>query len=186
VKALLLTSVLAFIALSAAPAADEHRKIGATVDQFCSWNGLKRVSELRDIGNWKTRQQSGGNARFDLVVDGKRKQYRLIFFWDHGVAKIYSIEPENYDWHGHGIGFDTLKDPQTRAWAVAAAKKVNQHLHWKFAFGPEIQRIGHDIVVTYETVSREEQKRMNYSYVDPYISFLVSPKGTVFAAFMES
>jgi hypothetical protein len=35
-------------------------------------------------------------------------------------------------------------------------------------------------------VSREEQKRMNYSYVDPYISFLVSPKGTVFAAFMES
>ena len=73
-----------------------------------------------------------------------------------------------------------------REWAVAAAKKVNAHLKWKFAFGPEIQRIGRDIAVTYETVSREEQKRANYSYVDPYITFLVSPKGTLFAAFMNS
>jgi hypothetical protein len=186
VKSLLLIGVFAFIALSVALAADERREIVATVDQFCNWTGLKRVSELRDIGHWKTRQDSGGNARFDLLVDGKRMQYRLIFFWERGVAKIYSIEPENYDWHGHGVGFDTVKDPKTRQWAEAAAKKVNAHLHWKFAFGPEIQRIGRDIAVTYETVSREEQKRMNYSYVDPYITFLVSPKGTVFAAFINS
>jgi hypothetical protein len=186
VKSLLLTSIVAFGALSAAVAADERTEIAATVDQFCSWTGLKRVSALRDIGHWKTLHDSGGNARFDLLVDGKRTQYRLIFFWQHGRAKIYSIEPENYDWHGHGVGFDTLKDPKIREWAEAAAKKVNAHLKWKYAFGPEIQRIGRDIAVTYETVSREEQKRMNYSYVDPYITFLVSPKGTVFAAFMNS
>jgi hypothetical protein len=186
VKSLLLTSILAFSALSAAVSADEHREIAATVDQFCSWTGLKRVSELRDIGHWKTRHDSGGNARFDLLVDGKLTKYHLIFFWHHGRANIYSIEPENYDWHGHGVGFDTLKHPKIREWAVAAAKKVNAHLKWKFAFGPEIQRIGRDIAVTYETVSREKQKRMNYSYVDPYITFLVSPKGTVFAAFMNS
>jgi hypothetical protein len=117
------------------------------------------------------------------------KQYSLIsliFFWQRGRVNIYAIEPENYDWHGHGIGFDTLKDPKTRRWAVAAVKRVNQHLGWKFAFGPEIQKIGRDVLVTYETVSREEQKRTGYSYVDPYISFLISPKGTVFAAFMQS
>lgn len=186
VKSLLLTGIVAFNALSAAVAADERVAIAATVDQFCGWTGLKRVSELRDIGHWKTREDSGGNARFDLLVDGKRTQYRLIFFWQHGRAKIYSIEPENYDWHGHGVGFDTLKDPKVREWAIAAAKKVNAYLKWKYAFGPEIQRIGRDIAVTYETVSREEQKRTNYSYVDPYITFLVSPKGTVFAAFMNS
>jgi hypothetical protein len=186
VKPLVFISILGLSALSAAVAADEQREIAATVDEFCSWTGLKRVSELRDIGHWKSLHDSGGNARFDLLVDGKRTQYRLIFFWQHGRAKIYSIEPENYDWHGHGIGFDTLKDPKVREWAVAATKKVNAHLKWKYAFGPEIQRIGHDIAVTYETVSREEQKRMNYSYVDPYITFLVSPKGTVFAAFMNS
>jgi hypothetical protein len=80
VKSLLLTSIVAFGALSAAVAADERTGIVATVDQFCSWTGLKRVSALRDIGHWKTLHDSGGNARFDLLVDGKRTQYRLIFF----------------------------------------------------------------------------------------------------------
>ena len=185
-KSLFLTGLLTLIALSAASALDERRKIAAAVDEFGGWTGLKRVSDLRDIGHWKTREVSGGNARFDLIVDGKRMPYQLIFFWDHGAAKIYSIEPENYDWNGHGVGFDTLKDLKIREWAEAAAKKINAHLKWKYAFGPEIQRIGRDIAVTYETVSRKEQKRMNYSYVDPYITFLVSPKGTVFAAFMNS
>jgi hypothetical protein len=224
VKPFVLIAVLALSALSA-PAADEQREIAATVDQFCSWTGLKRVSELRDVGHWKSLPDSGGNARFDLVVDGKRTPYRLIFFWKRGRAKIYSIEPENYEWHGNGVGFDTLKDPKIRQWAVAAAKKVNAHLKWKYAFGPEIQRIGRDIAVTYETVARKGSSRMDYSDVgraqeppsapkrinptlsrtaptsaeaervivtgvniptDPYITFLVSPKGTVFAAFMNS
>jgi opacity protein-like surface antigen len=167
VKSLLLASIVAFSVLSAAVAADHRAEIAATVDQFCTWTGLKRVSELRDIGYWKTLHDSGGNARFDLLVDGNPSQYRLIFFWQHGRAKIYSIEPDNYDWHGHGIGFDTLKDPKIRERAEAAAKKVNAHLKWKYAFGPQIQRIGRDIAVTYETVSHEEQKRLNYSYVDP-------------------
>jgi hypothetical protein len=185
-KPFLVLVLLTFAAISTSVGADERRDITATVDQFCGWTGLKRVSEIRDIGHWKTRHQSGGNAKFDLLVDGRRKQYSLIFFWERGRVNIYAIEPENYDWHGHGIGFDTLKDPKTRRWAVAAVKRVNQHLGWKFAFGPEIQKIGRDVLVTYETVSREEQKRTGYSYVDPYISFLISPKGTVFAAFMQS
>jgi hypothetical protein len=227
VKRLLLITVLALGAIAAARAADERHEVAATVDQFCSWTGLKRVSELRDIGHWKTLHDRGGNARFDLLVDGKRTQYRLIFFWQHGRAKIYSIEPENYDWHGHGVGFDTLKDPKIRQSAVTAAKKINVHLKWKYAFGPEIQMIGRDIAVTYETVPREERKKTKDFYVgraqeqpspptrtnparsgtapaateataervvvigsniptDPYITFLVSPKGTVFAAFMNS
>jgi hypothetical protein len=209
VKPFFLISILALSALSATVAADEPREIAATIDQFCGWTGMKRVSELRDIGHWKTLHDSGGNARFDLVVDGKRTRYRLIFFWEYGRAKIYSIEPENYDWHGHGVGFDTLKDPKIRRWAEAAAKKVNAHLRWKYAFGPEIQRIGRDIAVTYETVPRPPPTRTisipsktaptateagaervivtgSNLPIDPYITFVVSPKGTVFAAFMNS
>ena len=67
---------------------------------------------------------------------GKRIQYRLIFFWQHSRAKIYSIGPENYDWHGHGVGFDTLKDPKIRESAEAAAKKVNAHLKWRYRLRP--------------------------------------------------
>ncbi|MGB9474302.1 MAG: hypothetical protein WCE87_04450, partial [Candidatus Udaeobacter sp.] len=153
-------SVAVFAVVFTATAADERGKIANTIDEFCAWTGMKRVSELRDIGHWKTLHDSGGNARFDLLVDGKRTQYRLIFFWQHGRAKTYSIEPENYDWHGHGVGFDMLKDPKIRDWAEAAAKKVNAHLKWKYAFGPEIQRIGPDIAVTYETVPRPPPTRI--------------------------
>ena len=123
-KSLLLTGIVAFDALSAALAADERVAIAATVDQFCSWTGLKRLSELRDIGHCKTREDSGGDARFDLHVDGKGTQYRLFSFWQHGRVKIYSIEPENYDWRGHSVGFDTLKDPKVREWAITAAKSA--------------------------------------------------------------
>jgi len=209
VKPFALITILTLGAVSAALAADEQREIAATVDQFCSWTGLKRVSGLRDVGHWKSLHDSGGNARFDLVVDGKRTQYRLIFFWHHGHAKIYSIEPEKYDWHGQGVGFDTLKDPKIRKWAEEAAKKVNAHLRWKYAFGPEIQRVGRDIAVTYETVPRPPPTRIipvpstarpteagagvervivtgSNLPIDPYITFVVSPKGTVFAAFMNS
>jgi len=209
VKPLVFISILGLSTASAAVTADEHRQIAATVDEFCGWTGLKRVSELRDIGHWKSLHDSGGNARFDLLVDGKRTQYRLIFFWQHDRVKIYSIEPENYDWHGHGVGFDTLKEPKIRKWAEAAAKKINAHLKWKYAFGPEIQRIGRDIAVTYETVPRPPPTRAtpfpssaapvatggnaervivtgSNIPIDPYITFLVSPKGTVFGAFMNS
>ena len=75
-KSLVLIAVLASSSLSAAIAADEQRKIAATVDEFCSWTGMKRVSELRDVGHWKSLHDSGGNARFDLVVDGKRNHLR--------------------------------------------------------------------------------------------------------------
>jgi hypothetical protein len=183
VKSLVFISILGLCALSAAVAADEQREIAATVDEFCSWTGLKRVSELRDIGHWKSMHDSGGNARFDLLVDGKRTQYRLIFFWQHGRAKIYSIEPENYDWHGHGVGFDTLKDPKIRKWAEAAAKKVNAHLKWKSKTTPAPSSA--PPVATGGNVERVIVTGSNIP-TDPYITFLVSAKGTVFAAFMNS
>jgi len=47
VKPLVFISILGLSALSAAVAADEQREIAATVDEFCSWTGLKRVSERR-------------------------------------------------------------------------------------------------------------------------------------------
>ncbi len=72
------TSLVALSVVLTAAAADERAKIANTIDEFCSWTGMKRVSELRDIGHWKTLRDTGGNARFDLLVDGKRIQYRLI------------------------------------------------------------------------------------------------------------
>jgi hypothetical protein len=206
-------------------AANDRRAMTAEVDQFCEWMHLKRLTGLRAV-----HFSEGGHAtgKVDISVDGRRRPYLVIFYRDRreqGQLKIFYFEPEDVDYDDHGLGFDTLKDYRRRAWAVEQVKKLNQHLHWKWVFGPEIQAIGRDTLVTYETVRREEPKKMKYGDArrahdtpspptrvnpalsnaesgsaeaeriivtgvniptDAYVSFLVSPKGTVFAAFFGS
>jgi hypothetical protein len=177
--------ILALATLAASPptvSSGDRAAMLRELEQLCGWTGLQRLGDLRDA-RCGSEHDAGCVAKVDLAVDGKRTHYRINFCREHGRLKICNFIPENYDWHDVGLGSDTLKDRQARAYALAAVKKLNQHLQWKWVFGPEIQRVGHDIVVSYETVSPEEQKKSGYSYLDPYISFLVSPKGTVFAGF---
>jgi hypothetical protein len=152
------------------------------LDQLCSWTGLQRLGDFRDP-RCGTGSDEGCVARVDLAVDGQRTHYRINFCREHSRLKICNFIPDKYDWHDVGLGYDTLKDQAARAKALAAVKKLNEHLHWKWTLGPEIQRVGRDILVSYETVSHEEQKKSGYSYLDPYVSFLVSRRGTVFAGF---
>ena len=172
----------ATIAASPPPVTERDRvAMVRELDQLCSWTGLRRLTDLRDLQPWKRPRDSGCSAKVDLALDGKRRHYKLNFAQYHGSLKICNFIPDDYEWYGVGIGFDTLKDPAARAFALAAVKKLNEHLHWKWKFGPEIQRAGGDILVSYETVSPKDP---NYAlYIDPYVSFLVSPKGTVFAGF---
>jgi hypothetical protein len=177
--------LLAFATVAASPrdaSSTERAEMRDELQRLCSWTGLQRLGEFVDV-RCGSGSDAGCIAKADLAVDGKRTHYRINFCRGHGRLKICNFIPQDYDWHDVGLGYDTLKDRQTRASALAAVKKLNQHLQWKWAVGPEIQRVGHDIVVSYETVSPEEQRKSGYSYLDPYVSFLVSPKGTVFAGF---
>ena len=82
-----------------------------------------------------------------------------------------------------GVGEDTLKNGRQRRVCVIAVAKLNKLLGWKYAAGPYIQRVASGFLVTFVTVTAEEQKRANYEFLDPYVSFLVTPKGTVFGGF---
>jgi hypothetical protein len=73
-----------------------------------------------------------------------------------------------------------LKEELTCVQAVA---ELNKLLGWKYASGPYIQRVRSGFLVSFVTVTAEEQKRSNYEYLDPYVSFLVTPRGTVFGGF---
>jgi hypothetical protein len=169
--------LLSIGAMSSRAATNERELSEATraADEMCTWTGLRRVSALRDTPT---------EFEVDLAVDGKRIHYKANVTRTNGRLKINHLMPIRFDWHDVGLGYDTLKDPEARAVAVKAVQKANAYLRWRWASRPQIQRVGRNMVVSYETVTREQQKKSGYAYLDPYVSFLVTPKGTVFGFFV--
>ena len=93
--------------------------------------------------------------------------------------------PKRSDWRDFkGIGYDTLKDLRARAFALAAVNKLNRHLRWHWFSDARMQKIGSHILVVFETISPQQKKEPGsfLRYVDPYDTFIVSPKGTVIEA----
>jgi hypothetical protein len=45
-----------------------------------------------------------------------------------------------------------------------------------------MQKVGSNFVVSFETASEKEQKAASFP-LDAFVSFLITPKGTVFAGF---
>jgi hypothetical protein len=177
---LVLVSTFPRFACFAAPVAPADRAaLTKAVDQLCSWSGMSRQRELRNIqrqkGSWVAYI-----ATADLRVDAQLQRYILRFDADYRVRHFM---PEHFYLGGTSVGEDTLKRGQLRQRIVKPVAALKQRLGWKSSVGPYVQRVGSNFVVTYETVTAEEQKRANYEYLDPYVSFLVTPKGTVFGGF---
>jgi hypothetical protein len=169
--------LLGILAMSCRAASSESELVEVTraTDEMCNWTGLRRVSSVRDTPT---------EFAVDLAVDGKPTHYKANATRTHGHVKISHLMPVKFDWHDVGLGYDTLKDAKARAVALKAVQKANAYLRWRWVSRPQIQRVGRNMVVTYETVTREEQKRSGYAYLDPIVSFLVTPKGTVFGFFV--
>ncbi len=76
-----------------------------------------------------------------------------------------------------------LKDAST-------TRPLGERLRWQWVSGPLIQRVREDFVVTYITMSEEEQTAAMQGpemvLLHPYVSFLVTPKGIVFGGFPGS
>jgi hypothetical protein len=190
----LFTSI-ALLALAASPVVGstaDHTTMLRQLDQFCSWTGLRRLGDLRNLDYWKQDGDAGCKAKVMISVEGKRADYDIEFRREHGALKFWALlapdslyGPNRADWRGFkGIGFDTLKDPAARAFALAAVNKLNGHLRWRWSSDAAMQKIGTHILVVFETISPQQKKEPGWflRYVDPYDSFLVSPKGTVIEA----
>jgi hypothetical protein len=163
--------------------AQSRKELSAPVDDLCSWTGMKRSGPIIRIERWRT-ANPGYNASVRLNVDGAVRPY-VVRFDSH--RHLMSFEPEPfYDLSkmSQGLGYDTVKDSKTRFTCVSAVDKLNQHLRWTWYGRPAIQQVGRDFIVTYETVSPAEQKKA--MYLDPYVSFLVTSKGTIYATFFGS
>ena len=189
---LFVTLVSLTLATSSVSASLDHATMLGQLDQVCSWTGLRRLGDLKHIEYWQQGQDAGCKAKLFLAVEDRRAEYSIEFRRERGQLKLWAFIPpdsviaeKDSDWRGFkGIGYDTLKDRHARAFALAAVKKLNKHLNWHWFSGPLMQKIGHNIQVSFETVSREQLNEPHgyLRHMDPYVTFIVSSKGTVIAA----
>jgi hypothetical protein len=155
-------------------------ELSSSIDQLCAGTGLKRTSPIKSVEQGRT-TDPGYTVRLDMAAD-RRVLHYVVRFDSH--YELLSFKPEPLDLGGVGLGADTVKEAKTRAICTAAVARLNRQLHWKFFGRAAIQKVREGYLVTYETVSEEQQKRAKYAYLDPYVSFLVTPDGTVFGVFL--
>ena len=169
------------------PSSADHSEMLRQLDQLCRWTGLRRLSDIQDVRYWNGRP---GRAKVFLAMDGRRSEYEIKYYGEPGRLQICGFIPETsaltaegYDWiHCNAVGYDTLRDRRKRGFAIAAVNKLDRHLNWNWFEGPFMQECGRYILVTFQTVPNKELKKPGVYYVDPLVTFQVSPKGTVVAA----
>lgn len=119
----------------------------------------------------------------DLLVD--RKPFRYRFYFD-SHRRLYRFAPENFTLYGRtqAIGIDNVKSSAERLRCVSAVSNLEGLRLWKWYGDPCIQKAGDDYLVTYSSIPPAKAK--TEEYLDPFISFLVTPKGTISVMFPGS
>jgi hypothetical protein len=171
---------LAFFGCSSTQLRSEaQHDFDAAINRLCQWTGMQRAGPIAGIERRPT-DDPGYNVRLRLSVDGARRPFIIRF---DSRRRLLSFEPEPFDLSSisQGLGYDSVKSPQDRSRCIAAVDNLNRQLHWAWYGRAAIQRVGSDFIVTYVTVSPAEQQK--HMYLDPYVSFLVTPRSTVFASF---
>ena len=139
---------------------------------------MRRAGPIRDIEHSPTDLDYKVAVQFN--INGLTRLYSVRFD-SHRRLMSFTPEPLNLSNMNQGLGYDSVTAADVRSRCIAAVDQLNQHLRWTW-FGPAaVQQVGPDFIVTYVTVSPAEQKK--HVYLDPLVSFLVTPNGTVFAAF---
>jgi hypothetical protein len=180
-KELLCTSVLLCVALSACASTQvsstTRHELDTSITQLCQWTGMQRVGLITSIERWHT-SDPGYTVRLRLAVDGTGRPF-IIRFDSH--RRLFSFEPDPFDLSGmaRGLGADTLKSTEERRRCIGAVARLKRHLQWRWYGRAAIQPLGSNFIVTYLTIPPAQRD----GYLDPYVSFVVSQKGTIFVSF---
>jgi hypothetical protein len=191
-NALLFTLVsLAFVLLAlstSSSSAADSAAFKRAVDALCRETGLRRGGQTTLV-----KEFNDGRDRFwvkvPLVVDGTKHVYDIHLIDN---LTVWQFRPTDWPFHRSqipaGLGADTFKETKTRKFILSVLARFNRARKYKLYGKPAIKKVGSDFVVTYKTISEEEQERQFRNIereiaVDPYVSFLVSPRGTIFGLF---
>ena len=160
-----------------------RQELDSSVTDLCRWTGMNRDGPVTAFKRWTT-DHPRYSVTAQLNIDGSVRLFTLTF---DSSRQVLDFTPEPFDdlsIMSRGLGSDTVKDHKTRARCIAAVNKLNQHLKWTWYGRPAIQKVGSNFLVTYVTVSPDESKKR--PYLDPFVSFLMTPNGIIFATFFGS
>src|SRR5207302_1853633 len=115
-------ALLMLAASSVVGSTTDHATMLRQLDQVCSWTGLQRLGDLRNLDYWKQGGDAGCKAKVLITVEGRRPDYDIEFRREHGALKFWAFvapdslwAPKRSDWRDFkGIGYDTLKDRRAR------------------------------------------------------------------------
>lgn len=140
---------------------------------------MKRSGPIVSIVQWGS-DDPGCNVRLTLVVDGRRQPFIIRFNSDR---ELFNFQPVHFDLSSmsQGLGYDSVMIPGVRERCIAAVNHMNRRLRWPQYGSPAIQRVGSNFIITYLAIPPSEQRK--HIYLDPYVSFLVTPKGTILVGF---
>jgi hypothetical protein len=157
-------------------------KVTMGVDEVCAWTGMRRIGPIVSWERWRS-DAGGYNVEADLRTEGAIRRY--LFRFDK-KRTILSYQPLHSDLSNlrTGPGLNSAANLQRRAACIAAVSKLNRNLHRTYYGKPTIWKDGRNFAVIYETVSRAEQERTGFAYLDAFVTFIVTPNGTVTAIFL--
>jgi hypothetical protein len=149
---------------------------------------MKRNEPLRSIKHSKSGARPEFVIKTRLVVDGTMRDYIIILEDDLTVVEFW---PDRWLQRGGEKGQlgidDRVKDARRRSLAIGAVEQLNKHLKFTYHGPPKILEWDNDLLVTYRTITEQkqdqEEHRRGVVIMHPWVSFVVSPRGTPFAAF---
>ncbi len=151
------------------------------VDKLCAQTGLQRIGEVRLL---EKTPYVGLNywVRVPLLVEGRKHFYRMHL---DKTFRIRDFEPEGWPFVPGGLieyppGYDTYREPKGRQAAIAAVEHVNS-IRRETTYGrPAVQKVGSDVLVTYQWTSHTRTKDGDLVQ-DACLSFVITPRGTIYA-----
>jgi hypothetical protein len=183
-------ALIGWIPVCTGTTARSTRELTKAVDALCGWTGIKRTEPLRLIKVSKERAYPEFVIQTNLVVDGVRRDYVIKYDDDLSIIEFY---PDgDWGWFRTGaqmrgeLGDDRVKDVRWRSLGVVAVSRLQKHLSWKYYGPPTMIWWGHDLLVTFRTITEGEERRRGLVIFHPWVSFAVTRRGTLFAGFWGS
>jgi hypothetical protein len=168
--------LFAAFSLASAAASDRIGLLTSQTDELCAVTGMKRSGTVQLTFEGGQGRDRMWIVHVPILLDGVVTKYE-IWFKANGTAVHFM--PRSYRCRtAAGTGFDTLMDKNARDLCKRSVERVKKRLGWQGYGPPTTQRDGKGYRVTFLTVPPDVSSTT--MLLDPYINFLVSPKGTVF------
>lgn len=178
--------LLALASCSTVEQRTARSEVTPALEELCRLTGLQQAGPIKSVKRLEVDYPA-----YIVLVDLRSKQgvrlYRVSLDSEKDLVRFM---PENNEWEDEsvGLGYDTLGASHLRPMLTKRAGQFLDAKGWARFGAPTIQKQGTRYLVTYETISAEEQKEIRERkdviiIIDPYISVLISPTGEVLGSF---